>query len=72
MRTLATENKKGLATIHDQIREELEALPSNEYITTKYCSRNRWCGVLLVDAKYVKVKGYEKKIAFIETVQKIL
>ena len=29
-------------------------------MTRKYC--NRYCGVLLVDGKYVKIKGYERKI----------
>lgn len=32
-------------------------------ITRNYCSR--FCGILLVDGKYVKVKGYKKKIPVI-------
>lgn len=65
LRTLSAQIKKSLGAVHNQIREELEMLPTNEEVTAQYCGRNRWCGVLLVEAKYVKVKGYERKIAFI-------
>ena len=35
-------------------------MPHCADITRKYCSR--YCGILEVDGKYVKVKGYERKI----------
>lgn len=38
----------------------ISSLPHCADITRKYCSH--FCGVLLVDGKYVKVKGYERKI----------
>ena len=41
----------------------MNQLPINEWITKKYC--NRWAGRLVVDGKYIKVKGYDKKIPFI-------
>jgi len=43
--------------------EELEKLPHCADVTRKYC--NRFCGILLVDGKYLKVKGYDKKIPVI-------
>ena len=39
------------------------SLPHCADITRKYCSR--FCGILLVDGKYVSVKGYEHKIPVI-------
>ena len=65
IRTLARENDKSIGALYSQLKSEIEKVPLNEDVTLKYCGRNRWCGVLLVDAKYVKVKGYDKKIAFI-------
>ncbi len=41
----------------------MDLLPDNTWLTAKYC--NRFCGILIVDGKYVKVKGYKEKIPFI-------
>ncbi len=41
----------------------MDLLPENTYLSAHYC--NRWSGMLNVDGKYVKVKGYDKKIPFI-------
>ena len=38
-------------------------LPDNTWLTKEYC--NRFCGILVVDGKFVKVRGYDKKIPFI-------
>lgn len=38
-------------------------LPHCADITRKYCTR--YCGILVVDGKYIKVKGYSKKIPVI-------
>lgn len=65
IRTMAQEQEKSLGAIQNQLKRELSVIPENDLVTVKYCNRNRWCGVLLVDAKYIKVKGYKKKIAFI-------
>jgi len=48
-----------------RIVEELEILPHNNQVTHDYCNRKRFCGSLIVDGKYVKVKGYERKIPFL-------
>ena len=59
-RTLATSNGIGVATAYRYALKELELLPHCADITRKYC--NRFCGILVVDGKYVKVKGYKRKI----------
>lgn len=38
----------------------LKQLPHCADITRQYCTK--FCGILLVDGKYIKVKGYERKI----------
>lgn len=38
-------------------------LPDNNWLTKAYCTR--FSGILIVDGKYVNVKGYEQKIPFI-------
>ena len=41
----------------------MDQLPDNTYLSAGSC--NRWSGILNLDGKYVKVKGYDKKIPFI-------
>lgn len=41
----------------------MDNLPDNTWLTAKHC--NRFCGILIVDGKYIKVKNYEQKIPFI-------
>lgn len=41
----------------------MDNLPNNTWLTVKYC--NRFSGILVIDGKYIKVKGYNKKIPFI-------
>lgn len=41
----------------------MNKLPDNTWLTAKYC--NRFSGILVLDGKYVKVRGYRKKIPFI-------
>lgn len=41
----------------------MNSLPDNNWLTSKYC--NRFCGLLVLDGKHIKVKGYKKKIPFI-------
>lgn len=45
--------------------KELEALPHNNEITEWYCNWKRFSGALVVDGKYVAVKGYDEKIPLI-------
>lgn len=46
-----------------RVVKECERLPNNTELSKEYSTR--WSGILNVDGKYVKVKGYEKKIPFI-------
>jgi len=48
------------STVCRIVLSELEKLPSNNEFTKKYC--NRFSQVILIDGKYVNVKGYSQKI----------
>lgn len=63
MRPLANELNLSPARIYQKLVSELNSLPSSNWLSANIC--NRWSGILNVDGKYVKVKGYEKKIPFI-------
>lgn len=63
IRKLADERKLSPAQTYERIISEMNLLPNNTWLTAKYC--NRFCGILIVDGKYVKVKGYKEKIPFI-------
>lgn len=62
-RTIAENLKISVGKSYEAYFEVLERLPFCIDITRNYCSR--FCGILLVDGKYVKVKGYKKKIPVI-------
>lgn len=62
-RSLGNEMGISPAKTFRRIMAEMDALPENTKLTLDYC--NRYSGILNVDGKYVKVKGYEKKIPFI-------
>lgn len=65
IRTLARRIGKGIDAAYRRIVRELLRLPHNNDVTLSYCNPKRFCGFLVVDGKYVAVKGYEKKIPFI-------
>jgi hypothetical protein len=65
IRTLATRIDRGLDATYGRIVRELLRLPHNNDITGWYCNPKRFGGALVVDGKYVAVKGYEEKIPFI-------
>ncbi len=48
------------STAYRRCLKELGELPHLADVTRKYCSK--FCGILVVDGKYIKVKGYERKI----------
>jgi len=50
----------GTTTAYYKSAHCISSLPHIADITRKYCSR--FCGILLVDGKYVAVKGYDRKI----------
>jgi transposase-like protein len=63
IRKLADERKLSPAQTYERIIAEMDSLPDNTWLTAKYC--NRFCGILIMDGKYVKVRGYKEKIPFI-------
>ena len=64
-RTLAQRRLKGIGGTHRQLVRELALLPHNNHVTLQYCNPKRFGGFLVVDGKFVAVKGYDKKIPFI-------
>lgn len=65
IRSLALDMGKSVGSVYKQLRKEIQDLPHNNQVTVDYCDKKRFHGVLVVDGKYVKVKGYDKKIPFI-------
>ena len=47
-------------TVYRRCLKEFDSLPHCADITRKYC--DRFCGLLLVDGKYIAIKGYHRKI----------
>jgi len=64
-RKLANLYDSSPAKVYRQIIEEMDQLLENTYLSANSCSRSRWSGILNVDGKYVKTKGYPKKIPFV-------
>lgn len=63
LRKLGDQLGKSAAQVHAQIKQEMNQLPDNTRLSLDYGLR--WSGRLCIDGKYVKVKGYPKKIPFI-------
>lgn len=62
-RALADQYNIGVGSAYNQVSGYLKSLPHCADITRKYCSR--YSGILEVDGKFVKVKGYDRKIPVI-------
>ncbi len=62
-RKLADEHGMSPAKVYLQVKEEMDKLPENTWVSREY--GQRWSGRLNVDGKYIAVKGYDKKIPFI-------
>lgn len=62
-RSLGNENGISPALAYARVMDELDSLPENTRLTLDVC--NRYSGILNLDGKHVKVKGYEKKIPFL-------
>lgn len=48
---------------YKRVFSELELLPDNLALTRQYCEYSS--GILVIDGKYIKVRGYKQKIPFI-------
>lgn len=62
-RKLADQHGLSPAKVYQQVRQEMDELPENTWVSSEY--GERWSGRLCVDGKYIAVKGYAKKIPFI-------
>lgn len=62
-RKLGDEHGLGGAQVYNRVFRELEALPNNTDLTRQYCEYSS--GILIMDGKYIKVRGYQQKIPFI-------
>lgn len=62
-RKIADQVGKTLGSTYRKYEELVSKIPDNNLFTRKHC--NRWSGILVVDGKYIKVKGYDQKIALI-------
>ncbi len=64
-RKLGNENGLGGAQAYNLVTEELKQLPSNTELSKQVCDPRRFSGILIIDGKYVAVKGFSRKIPFI-------
>lgn len=48
-----------------RVTRELKQLPKNETVTQDLCAPRRFSGILILDGKYVAVKGFARKIPFV-------
>ncbi len=62
-RKLADQAGLSVAQVYRKVKEEMDQLPENTWLSSEY--GQRWSGRLNIDGKYVKVKGYDRKIPFI-------
>jgi len=62
-RKLADEYSLSPAQVYRKVLNEMDKLPENTWLSNEFC--NRWSGRLVIDGKYIAVKGYDKKIPFI-------
>lgn len=64
-RKLGNENALSGKQTYLRIKKELAQLPPNEQLTKTLCDFSRFSRILILDGKYVAVKGFERKIPFI-------
>lgn len=68
LRKLADELGISKSKLNSIIEEELKGLIENSYLSKEHTDKKVYEGVLLLDGKYVKVKGFERKIPFVYAV----
>lgn len=59
-RTIGSKYQVNPSTAYRRCLKELKTIPHCADITRKYC--DKFCGILLVDGKYIAVKGYDRKV----------
>lgn len=53
------------AQAYNRAEADMERLPQNFQLTKDLCDPKRFCGILVMDGKYIAVKDFEAKIPFI-------
>jgi hypothetical protein len=61
-RKLGDQNSLTGAQVYNRTVAELNRLPDNWQLTQDLCDSSRFCGIVIIDGKYVAVKGFERKI----------
>lgn len=64
-RRLGDENTLSGSQTYARVITELSNLPNNTELTKTLCDLNRCEGILILDGKYVTVKGFDRKIPFL-------
>lgn len=64
-RRLGDENTLSGSQTYARVIAELDRLPKNDWLTKTLCDLARCHGILILDGKYVAVKGFERKIPFL-------
>jgi len=62
-RKLGDEHGLSGVQAYNRVFSELQRLPDNTELTRRFCEYS--CGILVIDGKYIKVRGYKQKIPFI-------
>ena len=64
-RRLGDENNLSGSQTYARVIAEMNQLPQNSFLTQTVCDPKRFSGILILDGKYVAVKGFGQKIPFI-------
>jgi transposase-like protein len=64
-RRLGDENTLSGSQTYARVVYELDQLPKNDWLTQTICDLSRCMGILIIDGKYMAVKGFERKIPFV-------
>jgi transposase-like protein len=64
-RRLGDENGLSGSQTYARVIAEMDQLPQNDFLTQTLCDPKRFSGILIIDGKYVAVKGFDQKIPFL-------
>lgn len=64
-RKLGNENNLSGVQAYNRVSEELSSLPDNTGLTKTLCDPIRFSSILVVDGKFVKVRGFKEKIPLV-------
>lgn len=64
-RRLGDENTLSGPQTYARVIKEFDQLPDNDELTKTLCDMARCAGILIIDGKYVAIKGFSRKIPFL-------